>query len=162
MKAVIALLLIATPAFAKGGSDAEAKALLDAFVKPGADVGALSAKLRPTAADYTAVFEGDAAAKATAAYDPAWSSGKLVIAGKPDQTAVLISKATTAELRAGAPASSSFPGGYKTAAPFLKPGLTFYAFKFVKPGETLGMAYDGLTFVNGHWTIFPKPWRFLK
>ena len=29
----------------------------------------------------------------------------------------------------------------------------------VKPGETLGMAFDGLAFVNGHWRIFPKPWR---
>lgn len=25
----------------------------------------------------------------------------------------------------------------------------------------LGMAYDGLIYVNGHWAWFPKPWRVL-
>ena len=44
----------------------------------------------------------------------------------------------------------------------MKSGLTVYAFKFVKPGETLGMAFDGLVWVNGHFAIFPKPWRFLR
>jgi hypothetical protein len=34
--------------------------------------------------------------------------------------------------------------------------------KFVKPGETIGMAYDGLVFVNGHWAWFPKAWHALR
>ena len=37
--------------------------------------------------------------------------------------------------------------------------MTLFRFKFVKAGETIGMAFDGLAFVNGHWRIFPKPWR---
>ena len=41
----------------------------------------------------------------------------------------------------------------------IKPGLKVYRFKFVEPGEDLGMAFDGLVNVNGHWRIFPKPWR---
>ncbi|TMQ06352.1 MAG: hypothetical protein E6J91_38110 [Deltaproteobacteria bacterium] len=28
-------------------------------------------------------------------------------------------------------------------------------------GEQLGMAYDGLIYVNNHWAWFPKPWRAL-
>ena len=28
-----------------------------------------------------------------------------------------------------------------------------------EPGEELGMAFDGLTYVNGNWRIFPKPYR---
>ena len=40
-----------------------------------------------------------------------------------------------------------------------KPGLTVYRWKYTKPGEPLGMAYDGLIYVNGHWAWFPKPWR---
>ena len=31
----------------------------------------------------------------------------------------------------------------------------------VLPGESLGMAFDGLVHVNGHWAWFPKPWRAL-
>jgi hypothetical protein len=44
----------------------------------------------------------------------------------------------------------------------LNPDLTHYAFKFVKPGETTGMAFEGLTHVNGKWKLFPKPWRYLE
>ena len=32
-------------------------------------------------------------------------------------------------------------------------------FKFVKPGQTFGMAFDGLVYINGKWCIFPKPYR---
>jgi hypothetical protein len=39
--------------------------------------------------------------------------------------------------------------------------LKIYRFKFVEPGKDLGMAFDGLIYVNGHWRIFPKPWRAL-
>ena len=41
----------------------------------------------------------------------------------------------------------------------LKPGVVLYRWKFVKPGSTIGMAYDGLAHVNGHWVFIPKPWR---
>ena len=34
-------------------------------------------------------------------------------------------------------------------------------FKFVEQGETLGLAFDGLIFVNDHWVFMPKPWRAL-
>ena len=37
--------------------------------------------------------------------------------------------------------------------------MTWWRWKFTKPGEDLGMAYDGLVFVNGHWAWFPKPYR---
>jgi hypothetical protein len=160
------VLLSAVPAFGKtvvaDGSEGAARALLEQFLKPGANAAELSKKLAPTKADYAAVFEGDAAAKAEAAYGPAWERGQMVIQGKPDQTALILAKATTDDLKSGSGNASAFPGGYKTASPFMKPGLTIYAFKFVKPGETLGMAFDGLVWVNGHFAIFPKPWRFLK
>jgi hypothetical protein len=44
----------------------------------------------------------------------------------------------------------------------LKPGQTVYAFKFVKPGESLGMAFEGLTNINGRLRLFPKPWKFME
>jgi len=159
-----ATLFVAAVAHAKppAGTEDEAKALVAELAKPGADLAALSAKLRPTAADYAAVFDAELAKKAESLYGPAWAAGQIVVQHKPDQTATLVSKATTDELVAGTGQSMSFPGGYKKVAPRMKRGLTIYAFKFVVPGQQLGMAYDGLIFVNGHWALFPKPWRALQ
>jgi hypothetical protein len=145
------------------GPDDEARALVQQFVKAGADVAALTAKLRPTKADYAAVFDAAAAAKAQAAYDAAWDQGAMVLKGKPGQTAVLIWGASSEELKSWTGAAAQhFPGGWKDGASHLQPGLRFYAFKFVEPGQTLGMAFDGLVKVNGQWRIFPKAWKIVQ
>lgn len=137
-----------------------ARALLAEFTKPGADVKALSLKLRPSKADYEAVFEKPFAATLEGMYDAPWKSGKMIIAGKPGQSEVLLRKVSSAELRKWSEqASSVMPGGYKRIASDFKPGQTIYTFKFVEPGKSLGMAYDGLVYVNGQWRIFPKAWR---
>jgi hypothetical protein len=148
---------------ARAGQLDQARALLQDFVKPGADPAALSAKLRPAKPDYDAVFTADASAKLQAAYEPAWNQGVMVVKGKPGQTSVLVWSATTEDIKAwrGA-ARDHFPGGYQKVGAHLKPGVTLYAFKFVVPGESLGMAFDGLAFVNGRWVIFPKPFRALE
>jgi hypothetical protein len=65
------------PAF-PGTADG-AKALLAEYVKPGADVSALSKSLRPDADDYAAVFTGDAAKKVQGVMDPAWTNGGVLI-----------------------------------------------------------------------------------
>jgi hypothetical protein len=159
---VLAALLAGGTAAAADRS-AEARTLLQAFVKPGADAAALSRQLRPARADYDSVFLPDAAARLQAAYDPAWSAGSLVLKGKPGQTSVLVWSATSEDMKAWGPAARDrFPGGYQKVAPHLRPGVTLYSFKFVAPGETLGMAFDGLAYVNGHWRIFPKPFRVLQ
>ena len=153
----------APPASAAAGTPNEARALLQEFVKPGADHAALSAKLRPTKQDYDAVFTPQAVAKLQAAYEPAWNQGVMVVKGKPGQTAVLVWSGTSEDIKAwrGA-ARDHFPGGYQKVGPYLKPGVTLYAFKFVVPGEALGMAFDGLVHVNGRWVLFPKPFRALE
>jgi hypothetical protein len=143
------------------GTPEGARALLSEFLKPGADHAALSKALRPAAADYGAVFVGDLAATAKTKYEPDWDAGRAVIRPHGKQTELLLASATTEELQAKTGQSSEFPGGYAKVASKLKPGLVFYRFKFVEPGKKLGMAYDGLVYVNGHWAIFPKPWRLL-
>lgn len=156
-----------TPARDAGGTTASshpateegAKALLAEFVKPGADHAALSRQLRPTADDYKAVFEPELAAKAESGYGPAWDAGQLVVAPKAGQTEVKVFSATSDELKSWSGSAAEFPGGWKDVAAQIKPGLRVYRFKFVEPGEDLGMAYEGLVHVNGHWRIFPKPWR---
>ncbi len=145
------------PATAEG-----AKALLGRFVAEGADTEALSRALRPTAEDYRALFVADAAGQAEKAYAPAWDAGQIVVRPKAGQTEVLLFEATTDQIKVGDPAAESFPGGYKDVAASFAPGVTLYRFKFVAPGETTGMAFDGLAHVNGRWVIVPKPWRALR
>jgi hypothetical protein len=143
--------------------DAEAVAVLEEFVRPGADPEALSRRLRPTKADYAAVWSATLAPKLLAAYEPAWEQGVLVVRGKPAQRAVLAWGAGSEELKSWTGAAAAhFPGGWKDVALHLKPGVRVYAFKFVEPGQTTGMAFDGLVHVNGQWRIFPKPWRALR
>jgi hypothetical protein len=144
------------------GTDDGANRLAKEFLKPGADHPALSKQLRPTAADYAAVFDGDFGAKVAAAWNAAWDSGQMVMAPKPGQTEVKVSSATTEELKAGTGNASELAGGWKDVAPKMKPGLKVYRFHFLEPGKTAGMSFDGLIYVNGNWRVFPKPWRALE
>ncbi len=150
------------PATSYPGTEDGAKSLLAEFVKPSADHATLTKALRPTKADYDAVFTPDLAAKADAVYGPAWDGGQMVIAPKAGQTQVLLSSATSDELKSWTGGAAEFPGGWKDVGAQLSPGVTFYRFKFVEPGQQLGMAFDGLAHVNGHWRIFPKPWRAMQ
>jgi len=143
------------------GTEAGATSLLKEFLKPGADHAALSKQLRPTSADYAAVFDADSSAKVAAVYDPAWEGGQMIVAPKAGQTEVKVFSATSDEMKTWSGNAAEFAGGWKDVAPKLKPGLKIYRFKFVEPGKDLGMAFDGLIYVNGNWRIFPKPWRAL-
>jgi hypothetical protein len=157
----LALSAIANAAETFPGTEAGATSLLKEFLKPGADHAALSKQLRPTSADYAAVFDADSSAKVAAVYDPAWEGGQLVVAPKAGQTEVKVFSATSDEMKSWSGNAAEFAGGWKDVAPKLKPGLKIYRFKFVEPGKDLGMAFDGLIYVNGNWRIFPKPWRAL-
>ena len=144
------------------GTEAGAKALLSEFMKTGADYAALTKPLQPTSADYQVLFEGDFAKKAEATYAQAWNKGEMVVARKPEQTELKLWSATSEDLKQWNEKAQPFPGGYKDVAANFKDGVTIYRFKFVEPGKDLGMAYDGLAYVNGQWRIFPKPWRIGK
>lgn len=85
----------------------------------------------------------------------------MIVAPKAGQTEVKIFSATSEEMKSWTGNAGEFAGGWKEVAPKLKAGLKIYRFKFVEPGKDLGMAFDGLIYVNGNWRIFPKPWRAL-
>ncbi len=51
------------------------------------------------------------------------------------------------------------PRRYAQLKDAFRPGLTVYYWKYTRPGEHYGMSFDGLIHVNGHWALFPKPWR---
>lgn len=144
------------------GTEAGARKLLGEFLKSGADHAALTRPLQPTTADYLAVFEEDFARIAETTYAGAWKRGEMVIAPKPGQSELNLWSATSEDLKKWNDKAQPFPGGYKGVAVKFKDGLTIYRFKFVKPGEDAGMAYDGLLYVNGQWRIIPKPWRIAR
>lgn len=134
-----------------------AKTLLDQFVQPGADVAALTKSLKPTTADYGAIFDAELAPKVEAALAKDWDSGKVVIDPKPKQKDLKIVSATGADLASGS--AKDFPGGYKTIGKHLTPTVTVFKVTFSEPGKKNGKSFEGLSNVNGHWVFVPKPWR---
>lgn len=141
-----------------------AKAMLKAFLDPKADRVKLSLALKPQAGDYEKVFTSkEAAAKAAKAYEGLWGSiQRRPVSPRPGQTELLLWGSTTDDLKAGKGNATKFPGGYKRIADQLKPGLKVFRWKFVEPGKTLGMAFDGLYNIDGRWVLMPKPWRALR
>ncbi len=146
------------------GTEEGAKQLLSLFLKSGADYKVLSKKLEANKEDYLAYFKKDVAEKVFQKYKKLYKRWKgLLIKPKKGQTELLLWKTSVEELQKWTGnAKDYFPGGYKKIASQLKPGFTVYRFKFVKPGKKLGMAYDGLVYINNHWVIFPKPWKVLR
>lgn len=146
------------PAVASAGNEDGAKTLLAQFLAPDADAVALTRSLRPTSADYKAMFDETSATKIETGQAKDWDSGKAAIKPGAGQTEVKIVSATGADLAAGKGNAKEFPKEYKKFGKHLVQTATFFRFKFTKPGEDTGTAYDGLAFVNGHWCISPKPW----
>ncbi|MBL8991138.1 MAG: hypothetical protein JNJ48_06110 [Phycisphaerae bacterium] len=86
--------------------------------------------------------------------DQAWSA---MIQGKAEMTEVLVISGKTEDLAKGHP---DMPGGVKRVAEtLLKPGMSFFTVKYVKPGETIGMAYHLLFFDGAKWCMAGPLWR---
>lgn len=145
------------------GTKDGARALLTEFMKPGANTKKLTAELQPTKEDYRAFYTEDATAdRAEKFFEPLWTGGSADVAPKEGQTELKLYSATPDEMRNYSPDTSEMPASLLALADDIKPNVTVYTFKFVKPGETSGMAFEGLVHVNGKWRLFPKPWRFME
>jgi hypothetical protein len=142
------------------GTKAHAEAFLTQFVQPNADRVALTASLGPSEAEIRAVYAAPLAYALVAMYNEMFQPG-VQIGPKTGQTQVLVWMGTTATLRAGDPVLEDFPGGYGDVRGFLQGDYPIVRFKFVKPGESLGMAFDGLIWINDRYVLMPKPWRAL-
>lgn len=79
------------------------------------------------------------------------------IEAKPGQTELVIQSANTSHLKQGS--NTGLPGGYSSIATKFKDNLVIYAFRYVSPGSTIGMRFDGLIFVKDKWVFIPKMWR---
>jgi hypothetical protein len=119
------------------------------------------AALEPRPGDYDVVFaDAEAAAAARAGYVSLWAVPPRGLA-KVGQTEVRAYAVLAEALRSDGDQSREFPGGYRRIADRLNPSLVWLRFKFMPPGGSSGMSYDGLVRVADHWAWFPKPWRVL-
>ena len=121
---------------------------------------ALTLTLEPRESDYERVFLGDAAARAREGYRGLWSSPVAPLP-REGQTTIMVTAAPAAELQLGTERSLAFPGGYRKVAHHLAPDLVWVTWKYTRPGDHIGMAWDGLVWVDDHWAWFPKAWRVL-
>lgn len=140
---------------------AEGRALLEKFLDPSSDRAAMTLALKPTPEDVRAVYAEPLAGKLIASYEETFVPG-TAIGPKPGQTELLSIFTTTGALKRGDPVAGEFPGGYDNVREFIIGDVPIGRFKFVEPGESLGLAFDGLIFVNGRWVLMPKPWRVLE
>lgn len=147
----------ATSATGPGSLEA-ARELLGGFLEPGANRYVLSQRLRPTLQDYRSIFHQPFSDRIFEAYEEAWNRGEMVIEFDAEQTELHVFAASSDELREYG-GSNGLPAGYRHVSDKIRPGLTIYSWRFVRPGAKFGMAYNGLYFVNGHWVIIPKPYR---
>lgn len=136
-----------------------AAALLERFIgaRP---AGELSEALRPDPADYPDVFVPEAVERAQAAYDTMWLQTPRP-EPKPGQTSVLCWAAPASLLTDDNELSRRFPGGYRRIAHLLVPQRIWLSWKYVEPGASTGMAYDGLVWRGDRFAWFPKPYRVI-
>jgi hypothetical protein len=150
----------ATPARAEQPALA-GRDLLQKFFDPNADRAALTMALKPTPEDIRTVYAEPLASDLIALYDDMFKPG-ITIGPKPEHSEIYSVETTTLKLRNRPAIRKKFPGGYKDVIPYLQGNNVIIRFKFVKAGETTGLAFDGLVFVNGHWVLMPKPWRAVQ
>ncbi|MGE3648703.1 MAG: hypothetical protein AB7G10_10230 [Reyranellaceae bacterium] len=131
------------------------------LAKSGVDQAAAMRRLRPTQADYRAVYKEPVASDLEAANNRHWEKGDTLRVSAA-RSEILMIVVPTDDLIDGKPVLSQFPGGYRRVLPYLKRGIPIARFKYVEPGKTLGLAVDGLVHVNGRWVFMPKPWTVVK
>jgi len=122
--------------------------------------GRLAAQLRPRADDYEKAFLPPYVDAARSAFEAIWAESPRIQAAQPGSQ-LKLHVAPAGMLADDNDLSWHFPGGYRSIAPLLNPHRVWAAWKLIPPGKDAGMAYDGLVWLDDHWTWFPKPYRAL-
>lgn len=110
---------------------------------------------RPRQRDYASVFSSDLAPR-IAHFEELWSK-QVEITAPRQNNELIVTSARADEL----PEATWFPRGYQSVGG-LVPDRVWLAWKYVEPGDSLGIAYDGLVYIDEdppRFAWFPKPWR---
>lgn len=124
-----------------------------------ADRPLMLAALKPQPTDCERVFTPQAAAVAKPLYDSLW----LQLPAWPvrtDQTELRVFVAQGQDFATRHPRQQEFPGGYQSIASYLLPNVIWVCFEFAVPGS-MGIAFDGLVWMDDRFAWFPKPYRAL-
>lgn len=122
--------------------------------------GQLAATLQPRPGDYARAFRPDVAERAKQAYEAMWSTWPR--SSRASLESRLVCHIAPAGMLDHENAlSRHFPGGYRAIAQLLQPQRAWVAWKLIEPGQSSGMAYDGLVWLDDHWAWFPRPYRML-
>jgi hypothetical protein len=122
--------------------------------------GAALRELRPRPEDYAMAFVPAAASQARYRYEALWDAG-LDFQRPVGRTRITIHLTPAGALTDDNAMSHPFPGGYRSVAGLLAPARVWAAWRYLAPGATAGLAYDGLVWCDDHWAFFPKPYRVL-
>lgn len=122
--------------------------------------GSVTATLQPRDEDYARAFTADVVEHAREQFQALWADAPRVARAAPDCQLVM-HIAPAGMLAEDNALSWQFPGGYRSIAPKLNPHRTWVAWKYIARGQTAGMSYDGLVWLDDHWVWFPKPYRVL-
>ncbi|MFL6656755.1 MAG: hypothetical protein ACJ8GW_01685 [Massilia sp.] len=124
--------------------------------------GSLAASLQPTAADFALAFVPHAVERARAAYAASALKGAARVTSVDAGSVLQVALAPAGMLADDNMLSRQFPAGYQGIAELLVPERVWARWKYLRRGETSGMAYDGLVWLNERWVWFPKPYRVLS
>lgn len=118
------------------------------------------ASLKPRPEDYHRIFVPSVAEQARQIYEPLWANPPPM-SYQPTQRELKVFAAWSQELKQNTKRAQEFPGGCAQIAHLLQPNHIFLGWRFTEPGHTIGMAYDGLVYLDNRFAWFPKPWKIL-
>ncbi len=120
--------------------------------------------LLPRDGDYALAFNAELAEAAAAHYAEWWAEqfkGGLPGALEPGSR-IELHLSPAGMLGSENPLSRPFPNGYRQIAQWLDPRRIWVCWKFIPPGESSGIAMNGLVWLDDHWAWFPKPYRLAE
>ncbi len=123
--------------------------------------GEVLATLKPRDDDYLKVFAAGAAERAKEAYERLWSQRLNMDFPTSSHSEIKCDVAPAGMFADRNELSHAFPGGYLAIADKLEAHRVWVAWQYHRPGESAGLAYDGLVWIDDHWSWFPKPYRYL-
>ena len=110
--------------------------------------------------DYECVFLVDVVEYVWDGYVVLWDN-MLVWLVCLEQTELVIAAAYSEDFAENSERAQAFPGGYRSVAHHLRPGVIWVCWEFIAPGRDAGVSFDGLVRIDGRWAWFPKPWKVL-
>ena len=108
---------------------------------------------KPNQEDFERAFIEDAQ-RAYQTYSELWSTTPVAMP-KDGQDKLLIQAATPKFISE----ARFFPSGYARCVHRFHPDTVWVSWKYVRDGQSNGMAYNGLAWLGDRFKWFPKPWR---